>query len=103
MKNQNYYVLKTVYNLSKRNNVDFVPLNSLRSKNCPENVITHLEFRHYLNYKRENQEDFYSITLKGIEYLCQQQRDNFNVAMTVIAAVASIIGIIIAILELCQV
>jgi hypothetical protein len=94
MKNQNYYVLKTIYRLTRKNNSDFVPLSSLLSKNCPDSVVTYLEFRHFLNYKRENKTDYYSITQKGIEYLCQYKRDRLNLAASVVAAAVSLIGLL---------
>lgn len=100
MKNQNYYVLKTVYKLSRKNNADFIPLKALLSKKCPDNVVTYLEFRNYLNYKRENKTDYYSITLKGIEYICKHKRDKCNIVMTVIAAITSIIGVITSLVGL---
>lgn len=94
MKNQNYYVLNTVYKLSNKKIDNFVPLGSLLSKSCPEKVLTYLEFRYYLNYKRENKTDYYSITLKGIEYLCQHKWEKFHIWLnTIISLLALLVAI----------
>ena len=104
MKNQNYYVLKTIYKLSRKNNDDFIPLKTLLSKKCPENVITYLEFRNYLNYKRENKTDYYSITLKGIESLCQHKWEKFhiwtNTAISLLALLSAIPALVLTIKQL---
>ena len=102
MKNHKYYVLKTVYKLSRKNNNSFVSKDSLLSQNCPESILSYLNFYDFLEYKRENKTDYYNISQQGIDYIIQCKRENFNINMSLIAAIASVIAVIIAIFELFQ-
>jgi hypothetical protein len=103
MKNQNYYVLKTIYKLSRKSNDNYVPLDVLASRKCQNDTIYHLEYNKLVYCKRENKSDYYCITLDGIECMLKHKRDNFNTIVSAIAAVASVIAIILTLFELCRV
>lgn len=99
MKNNIYRVLKKVYDLSAKYDDGFVPKRRLIEKGCPEDLITHLEFQNYLNYLRKDKEDFYCLTLPGIAYLQKCKQDYLNIILSFIAAIASIVSVVISVIK----
>lgn len=96
MLSENYVVLKKVYNFSKSQEDGFVRKNDLIQSGCSKNTITCLEFQNLLTYMRRDKEDFYRITHSRVDYLYTHKRENVNMILSFIAAVASIISVVIS-------
>lgn len=95
MKDSKYYVLKIISENAKKHGSDFISTNILNNYDLSQSFLTHLEFCNYLEYKRENKEDLYKVSPFGMEYLYQHKRENLNLVLSFIAAISSILGIIL--------
>lgn len=99
MKNQQYIILKKIYKMS-RNHDDFVKEDLLLSLGCSREYLTDLEFDGLLIYKREDKTTYYKLSRKGINQMLKLHKDNWNFILSFIAAISSVIGILLSVLNL---
>lgn len=99
MKNTQYIVLKEIYRMSKKYG-EFIKEDLILSSKCSPSFLTYLEFEGFLTYKREDKTTYYKLSPNGINQILKFQRDKWNFIFTLIAAIASVIGIILSVLSL---
>ena len=104
MKDMKYITLNIIFKLTKGNTSHFLSADDIYSSRADldETFLTYLEFSKYLNYKRIEKKDCYSLTHLALNYIRQFRQARANKIWTIIGAISSVGALIFSALSFWQ-